>query len=86
MTPRWGIDDAAGRGADSRIVNCIHAHSRGALGDYRVLIEICKLNDIDPQSYLTDVITRIVNDHPNSRSDELLPWTYAAAPALKNVA
>jgi len=50
------------------------------------LIETCKLNDINPQAYLTDVITRIVNDHPNSRIDELLPWAYAAAPALKHVA
>ena len=50
------------------------------------LIETCKLNGIDPQIYLTDVITRIVSDHPNSRIDELLPWAYAAAPALKDVA
>ena len=48
------------------------------------LIETC--NGIDPQTYLTDVITRIVNDHPNSRIDELLPWAYAAAPTLKDVA
>ena len=41
------------------------------------LIETCKLNGIDPQAYLTDVITRIVNDHPNSRIDALLPWAYA---------
>ena len=50
------------------------------------LIETCKLNGIDPQAYLADVITRIVNDHPNSRIDELLPWAYAAASALKDVA
>ena len=50
------------------------------------LIESCKLNAIDPQAYLTDVITRIVNGHPNSRIDELLPWAYPAAPALKRVA
>jgi transposase len=50
------------------------------------LIETCKLNGVDPQSYLTDVITRIVNDHPNSHIDDLLPWAYAAAPALKHVA
>jgi len=50
------------------------------------LIETCKLNSVNPQTYLTDVITRIVNDHPNSRIDELLPWAYAAAPALQDVA
>jgi transposase len=26
--------------------------------------------------YLTDVLTRIVNGHPNSAIDQLLPWAY----------
>ena len=38
------------------------------------LIETCKLNSVDPHAYLTDVITKIVDGHPNSRIDELLPW------------
>jgi hypothetical protein len=42
------------------------------------LIETCKLNDIDPQDYLADVLARIANDHPITRIDELLPWTWAA--------
>jgi len=50
------------------------------------LIETCKLNGINPQAYLTDVITRIASGHPNSRLDELLPWAYADATALKAVA
>ena len=50
------------------------------------LIETCKLGGIDPQIYLADVITRIVNGHPNSRIDELLPWAYAPAADLKAVA
>jgi transposase len=50
------------------------------------LIETCKLNEINPQTYLTDVISRIANGHPNSRLDELLPWAYPAAPVLKHVA
>ncbi len=50
------------------------------------LIETCKLAGIEPQAYLTDVITKIVNGHPNSRIDELLPWAYPAAPDLKHVA
>jgi transposase len=40
------------------------------------LIETCKLNDIDPLAYLADVLTRIVNGHPNSDIDRLLPWAY----------
>lgn len=43
------------------------------------LVETCKLNGIDPQAYLTDVINRIVAGHPQSQIDELLPWAYAAS-------
>jgi transposase len=50
------------------------------------LIETCKLNAIDPQGYLTDVITKIVNGHSNSQIDDLLPWAYPTAPALSDVA
>lgn len=50
------------------------------------LIETAKLNDVDPLAYLTDVITKIVNDHPNSLIDELLPWAHAEPAKLKAVA
>jgi transposase len=50
------------------------------------LIETCKLNGVDPYAYLADVISRIVNGHPNSRIDELLPWVYTAAQSLRDVA
>jgi len=50
------------------------------------LIETCKLSGIDPQIYLADVITRIVNGHPNSQIDDLLPWAYDPSPKLKAVA
>ena len=50
------------------------------------LIETCKLNGVDPHAYLIDVISKIVNGHPNSRIDELLPSAYPAAHPLKNVA
>ena len=43
------------------------------------LIETCKLIRVDPEAYLADVITRIVQGHRNSRLDELLPWAYQAA-------
>ena len=42
------------------------------------LIVTAKLNDIDPQAWLADVLTRI-NDHPASRLHELLPWNWRAA-------
>jgi transposase len=49
------------------------------------LIETCKLNNVDPQAYLTDIIARIVAGHPQSQIDDLLPWAYAPTP-LKAVA
>jgi transposase len=43
------------------------------------LIETCKLNGVDPQPYLTDVLTRLVNLWPASRIDELMPWAWQRA-------
>jgi transposase len=40
------------------------------------LVESCKLNHIDPQSYLQYVLERIA-DHPINRIEELLPWNVA---------
>src|ERR1700691_5791595 len=42
------------------------------------LIETARLNDIDPEAWLGDVISRIA-DHPNTKIDELLPWKWSAA-------
>ena len=36
----------------------------------RARIETCKLDAVDPQDYLDDVISRIANGHPNSRLDD----------------
>jgi hypothetical protein len=41
------------------------------------LVETCKLNGVDPQRYLTDLLARLVNGWPNSRVDELMPWCWA---------
>src|SRR6476646_9568956 len=69
--------------------NALFAGSDGGAEHWAVaasLIESCKLNAIDPQAYLADVITKIVNGHPNSRIDELLPWAYSTQRCLKDVA
>lgn len=42
------------------------------------LIETCKLNGVDPQAYIADVLTKIVNMHPSSQIDDLMPWAYAS--------
>ena len=41
------------------------------------LIETCKLNDVNPQTYFTDLLTRLVNGWPQKRIDELMPWHWA---------
>ena len=59
--------------------NALFAGSDGGAQHWAViasLIETCKLNHIDPLAYITDVLTRIVNSHPNRQLDSLLPWTY----------
>lgn len=42
------------------------------------LIETAKLNGVDAQAWLTDVLARIA-DHKIKRIDELLPWNWRAA-------
>ncbi|MET3583701.1 hypothetical protein ABID19_006766 [Mesorhizobium robiniae] len=69
--------------------NALFAGSDGGAEHWAViasLIETCKLNSVEPLSYLADVLTRIVNGHPNSQIDDLLPWAYVNQPELKAVA
>ena len=42
------------------------------------LIQTAKLNGIDPQAWLADVLGRIA-DHNSQRLDQLLPWNWKAA-------
>ena len=42
------------------------------------LIETCKLNSVNPNAWLTDALTKLVNRWPARRIDELMPWVYAA--------
>jgi transposase len=41
------------------------------------LIETCKMNDVDPQAWLADVLARLP-DHPANKVADLLPWTWKA--------
>ena len=44
------------------------------------LMVTAKMNDVDPQAWLADVLARIA-EHPAQRLDDLLPWNWAAAKA-----
>jgi len=44
------------------------------------LIETAKLHEIDPQTYLADVLDRIVSGRTKANAlHELLPWNWKAA-------
>ena len=49
------------------------------------LITTAKLNDIDPQAWLADVLARI-NDHAIHRLDQLLPWNWKPINGLSKLA
>jgi len=42
------------------------------------LVETCKLHGVNPEAYVSDVLTKLVNNWPNSRLAELTPWAWAA--------
>ena len=59
--------------------NSLFAGSDGGADHWAILaslIETAKLSDIDPQAYITSVITRIIDGHPQSQIDQLMPWNY----------
>src|SRR6266567_3124250 len=44
------------------------------------LIASAKLNDVEPFTYLRDILQRMTEGHPMSRLDELLPWIWPKMP------
>src|SRR5215210_6214484 len=69
--------------------NALFAGSDGGAEHWAViasLIETCKLLAVEPYRYLADVITRIVNGHPQTRLGDLMPWAYPATRQVPAVA
>ena len=52
-----------------------YTHRSGPSAIAYTLIETAKLNGVDPQAWLADVLARIA-DHKINGIDELLPWQY----------
>ena len=38
------------------------------------LVQTAKLNGVNPEAYLKDILTKIADGHPINRIDELTPW------------
>lgn len=55
------------------------------IADILTIIETAKQHGLNPEVYLTDVLTRI-QDHPTDRLEELLPWQWAPAKDLHEAA
>ena len=69
--------------------NALFAGSDGGAENWAIvasLIETCKLNRVDPLTYMTDVLTKIVDGHLARKLDELMPWAYAPPIEIKDVA
>jgi len=59
--------------------NALFASSSRGAGNRAMptsLLETCKLNSANPEAYFTDVLTKLVNNWPNCRLAELLPWAW----------
>ena len=50
------------------------------------LVETCKLNDVDPQTYFADVLDKLVNLWPVARIDELMPWAWTKSRTVDQLA
>ena len=51
----------------------MHGGQRAAC--FYTILETARMNDINPQAYLSDVLGRIA-DHPIHKIDDLLPWRW----------
>ena len=76
-------------GQPHRLLLCKRLHNDLFAGSKRggkaaaiayTLIETAKLNNVDPQAWLTDTLGRIA-DHKINKIDQLLPWAWAATRA-----
>lgn len=44
------------------------------------VIETCKANGIDPQTYIADVTAKLAGGWPATRWGDIMPWNWCAEP------
>jgi hypothetical protein len=72
---RYGQNDCEiALGRKSWLFACSDRGGRRAAAMYSLIVT-AKMNDVDPQAWLADVLARIA-EHPAHRIDELLPWNW----------
>jgi transposase len=57
----------------------------GDEAELRACLKLSKLNGIDPQAWLADVLARLP-DHPAKHIDQLLPWRWTASAKISAAA
>lgn len=40
------------------------------------IVATCKLNDVNPAAYIAETLEAIIDGHPHSRIEELMPWRF----------
>ena len=52
------------------------SHSGGERAAMYSILQTAKLNGVNPEPYLADILAKIAAGHPISRISELMPWVY----------
>ena len=40
------------------------------------IVATCKLNDVNPVTYIAETLEAIIAGHPQSRIEDLMPWRF----------
>ena len=46
------------------------------------IVATCKLNDVNPTAYIAKTLQAILNGHPQSRIEHLMPWNFPTTSSL----
>jgi hypothetical protein len=75
-----GRDDGAPERAPFGLKNYLFAGSNAGghqAASIHTLVQSAKLNGVNPEAYLRDVLTKIAYSHPVNNVGELMPWSMA---------